>query len=55
MTPTSAAPEDADETDEAEAADDAAADAPVAAQAEETPVEPLAAEAYRSEGTAPAA
>jgi len=28
---------------------------PVAGQGEDTPVEPLAAEAYRSEGTAPAA
>ena len=49
VTPTSAAP------DEDEAGDEAAADAPVAAQGEDTPLEPLAAEAYRSEGTAPAA
>ncbi len=58
VTPTSAARDDAeetDETDEAEVLDEAAADAPVAAQGEETPVEPLAAEAYRSEGTPPAA
>jgi len=52
VTPTSAAPDDADDD---ESVDEAAADAPVAAQAEDTPAEPVAAEAYRSEGTAPAA
>jgi N utilization substance protein A len=52
VTPTSAAPDDADDD---ESVDEAAADAPVAAQAENTPAEPVAAEAYRSEGTAPAA